>query len=148
MSRIHFLADNSKHDFHEDLNSSKKISKDSISYSRQGWQYLIQRILNDDFSNELQILQLKLDSNIFQQYQHSLIDEYRIQENNRINKIQCLSFLLVPNRKAIRSIFIRVASMLHYSIINMHVTHIVIIPLVVVQLDTVMKLSTIEDQTI
>lgn len=99
MSKIHFLV--------------KKFSKErnSIVYSRQGWKDLIQRILN----NELKILHL----NISQSY------EYKIEENERIYKILNRTLLCLPTREIIKSISIKLGSLLQYSIIT---THMMIIP--------------------
>jgi hypothetical protein len=106
----------------EDLNSINNFSSDSISHSRQGWQYLVQRILNNEFSNELQILQLKLDSNIFQQYQ--------IKENQRIYKVHIVPLLYLPSHAAIQSILFRVGSIVQYPTIIIHIAHRLITPLV------------------
>jgi hypothetical protein len=60
-----------------------------------------------------------------------LINEYKIEENERIYKVHNLALLCLPSREMIRSIPIRVGSILRYSTINIHMAHSMIVPLLV-----------------
>jgi hypothetical protein len=116
MSQVHFLVEK---------------SKDSISHSRQGWQYLVQRILNNEFSSELKLLQIELNSNFFQRYRNQLTNEYEIKEDQRIYKVHLLPFQWLPTRQTIKSMLIQAGSVLRYSTVNPHMAESKLIPSVV-----------------
>ena len=109
--------------FVEDVNSTKIFHSNLY----QTWRYFVRRILNNEFSDELKILHLSLDCNIFQRNQQSLINEYKINENERIYRIHSLSFLCLPGRQIN---MIRTGSILQYRNIYSKINHTMIIPFI------------------
>ncbi|UJR21960.1 hypothetical protein I4U23_025028 [Adineta vaga] len=123
---------------------SYRMGVDRIGYGvlflDRGWQYLIERILNNEFSNEIQIVRVKLDTNIFQQL---LSNEYQFQETDRSYKVLKINSLCLPSQGIIQSTLIRIGCTLRYSIVEIDMDHTMIIPLEI-QLDVEIKLSKIE----
>ncbi|CAF3328826.1 unnamed protein product [Rotaria sp. Silwood2] len=146
MSRTHFLTENSKKIFSENIHLTQISSPDSLSQSRQSWRYLVQYILNNKLYLEHKLLQFDLNSNVFQRYQHQFTKEYKIEESERIFKIYASHLRWLPSRETIKSISIQIASILRYPNIYVSTDHTMIIPLIA-QFGIVMIFSEIENIT-
>ena len=88
----------------------------SRSYSRQGWRDLLQRIVNNE-----------INTNVLQEYPYRWINEYKLEEHERIYRIARRPLLCLPSRSTIESKSVPFGAIVRYLIMKNDITSMMII---------------------